>query len=186
MPDPSTGPSARTHPARNADLLGVYCNDHLAAASGGIELVERMIGAHAGTVYQHRLHQLRTELLEERAGLERVLAALDLPVRPYKQALVWVGEKLARAKLNGRLLTRSPLSSLVEFEFLTAAVLAKRAGFESLLGLAEVDPRIDRELLLGLVRQADRQHRWLAGTRREVAAEVFGGRAESADDASAS
>ena len=35
---------------RNLDLLGVYCNDHLAAATGGIELVSRMLGRHRGKV----------------------------------------------------------------------------------------------------------------------------------------
>ena len=30
--------------AQHPDLLGIYCNDHLAAATGGIELVSRMLG----------------------------------------------------------------------------------------------------------------------------------------------
>lgn len=172
-------------PLRNPDLLSVYCNDHLAAAVGGMELVERMLGVHAGTAHEPDLRTLHAELREERAGLERLVRSLGLPVRGYKQAAVWVAEKLARVKPNGRLLRRSPLSTVMEYEFLTAAVLAKRAGFESLLGLAAVDPRLDRVLLDELIRQADRQHRWLAETRRQVAAEVFGGRAESADDSSA-
>ena len=170
---------------RDVELLGVYCNDHLAAAAGGIELVERMIGVHAGTVYEQRLHRLRGELLEERTGLTAMMRALGLPVRRFKPVAVWVGEKLSRLKPNGRFLRRSPLSSVVEFEFLSGAVLLKRAGFETLLGLAAEDPRLDRALLDDLIRQADRQHRWLADARREVAAAALGGRAESSDDSSA-
>ena len=71
------------------------------------------------------------------------MAALGLPVRQYKQVASWIGEKLSRGKLNGHLLSRSPLSDLVEFEFIATAVLAKRAGFESLRALADVDPRLD-------------------------------------------
>ena len=36
---------------RNPDLLGIYCNDHLAASTGGVELVNRMLGRWRGTPY---------------------------------------------------------------------------------------------------------------------------------------
>ena len=178
MSDPSAAGAVR-----NPDLLGIYCNDHLAAATGGMELVSRMIGVHRGTAYEPRLEQLLDELREERAGLRSSMAALGVPVRQYKQVGSWLGEKLSRLKLNGHLLSRSPLSDLVEFEFIATAVLAKRAGFETLLELAAVDPRLDRALLERLVAQADEQHKWLADARREVAARVFGGRPDAADDA---
>jgi hypothetical protein len=96
---------------------------------------------------------------------------------------VWLGEKVSRAKLNGHLLSRSPLSDLVEFEFITTAVLAKRAGFETLRAAAEVEPRIDEALFERLIAQADKQHHWLADVRREVAVGVFGGHPGPADDA---
>jgi hypothetical protein len=168
---------------RYPDLLGVYCNDHLAAATGGIELVGRMLGRWGGTPYEEPLERLLDELREERAGLRATMASLGAPVRQYKQLATWIGEKLARAKLNGRLLSRSPLSDVVEFEFIATAVLAKRAGFETLRALGEIDRRIDVGLLERLIDQADRQHAWLAQARREVAAEVFGGQAEAASDA---
>jgi hypothetical protein len=171
---------------RNLDLLGIYCNDHLAASTGGIELVSRMLGTHRGTTYEPRLTELLDELREERSALRASMAALGLPVRQYKQVASWIGEKLSRAKLNGHLLSRSPLSDLVEFEFISTAVLAKRAGFETLLAIAAVDTRLDRGLLERLIAQADKQHDWLADARREVAAEVFGGDPGPADAAAGS
>jgi hypothetical protein len=168
---------------RNPDLLGVYCNDHLAAATGGIELVSRMISRWRGTPYEQPLEQLLDELRQERAGLRSTMASLGVPVRQYKQLATWVGEKLARAKLNGRLVSRSPLSDVIEFEFIATAVLAKRAGFESLRAVAEIDSRIDGALFERLIDQADDQHTWLAEARREVAGEVFGGRSEAASEA---
>jgi hypothetical protein len=171
---------------RNPELLGIYCNDHLAAATGGIELVSRMLGEHRGTAHEPRLEELLDELREERAGLRSSMAALGLPVRQYKQVASWIGEKLSRAKLNGHLLSRSPLSDLVEFEFIATAVLAKRAGFETLREIAAVDHRLDAALLDRLIAQADKQHDWLADARREVAARVFGGHPGPADDAAGS
>jgi hypothetical protein len=168
---------------RHLDLLTIYCNDHLAASTGGIELVSRMLGRHRGSRLEPRLEELLDELREERSALRASMAALGFPVRQYKQIGAWVGEKLTRVKLNGHLLSRSPLSDLVEFEFIATAVLAKRAGFETLLAIAAVDSRLDAGLLERLIAQADKQHDWLADARREVAAGVFGGDPGAADAA---
>jgi hypothetical protein len=179
VPEPSASGGIR-----NVELLGVYTNDHLAAATGGIELVSRMLGRHRGSGFGPRLEELLGELREERAALETTMQSLGVPVRQYKQVATWIGEKLSRVKLNGHLLSRSPLSDLVEFEFIATAVLAKRAGFETLREVAAVDDRIDAALFERLIEQADKQHHWLADARREVAAGVFGGSADAADAAS--
>jgi hypothetical protein len=168
---------------RNPGLLGIYCNDHLASATGGIELVRRMIGTHRNGPYESRLHTLLSQLIEERTALRSMMAALSLEVRTYKQLATWAAEKIGRLKLNGHLLTRSPLSSVVEFEFVSTAVLGKRAGFETLRELADVDSRLDAAELDRLIAQANRQHEWLTQARREIAAGVWGGRAESASEA---
>ncbi len=166
---------------RNPDLLAVYCDDHLAAATGGIELVGRMLSVHKGTAYEPPLEQLLSELREEKASLRSIMATMGFPVRRYKQLGSWVAEKITRAKLNGRLTTRSPLSSLVEFEFLASGVRAKRSGFETLRIAAEADPRLPKAELDRLIDQAHNQYEWLTRTRRDVAAAVFGGDAAAAD-----
>jgi hypothetical protein len=134
-----------------------------------------MLSQHRGTAHEAKLEELLDELREERAALRSSMAALDIPVRQYKQVASWVGEKLARLKLNGHVLSRSPLSDLVEFEFIATAVLAKRCGFETLRVVAAAEKRLDAPLLDRLIAQADKQHDWLADARREVAARVFGG-----------
>jgi hypothetical protein len=166
---------------RNADLIGIYCNDHLASATGGIELVSRMLSTHKGDRFEEPLEQLLSELREEKASLRAMMASLGIPVRQYKQLATWVGEKVTRAKLNGRLLSRSPLSDLVEFEFMASGVRAKRSGFETLRIAADVEPRLPKAELDRLIDQAHRQYTWLTHARREVAAEVFGGSADAAD-----
>ena len=181
MSESSAVPAVHDH-----DLLGIYCNDHLAAATGGIELVSRMLGRHRGTPHEPRFEELLDELREERAALRSSMDVLGLPVRQYKQVASWVGEKLARLKLNGHLLSRSPLSDLVEFEFIATAVLAKRCGFETLRVVAAADQRLDAPLLDRLIAQADKQHNWLADARREVAARVFGGDPGPAGEAASS
>ena len=166
---------APTGAVAHPELLAVYCNDHIASAAGGIELVSRMIGVHKGTQYEEGLRQLLDELRQEKSDITATTKALGLPVRQYKQVAVWFAEKASRLKLNGHVLSRSPLSDLVEFEFLASAVRAKRSGFETLRIAAEADDRIDKVLFDSLIAQANRQYRWLTDVRREVAATVFGG-----------
>ncbi|WP_374209449.1 hypothetical protein [Klenkia sp. PcliD-1-E] len=169
--------------AVDSDQLRIYCNDHLAASAGGIGLVRRMLTHHGDDRWTRPLRELHDELREERAELERTMAVLGMRRSRVKQLVVRVAERLSRLKPDGSL-GRGPLSTVVEFEFLSGAVLLKRAGFETLLGLSEVDRRIDASALERLIDQADRQHRWLADARREHAAATFGGRPERQDDAS--
>ena len=76
MSESSTGGAPR-HP----DLLGVYCNDHLAAATGGIELVSRMLSTHKGDRFEEPLEQLLSELREEKTAYLAIMSALGIPVR---------------------------------------------------------------------------------------------------------
>jgi hypothetical protein len=52
-------------------------------------------------------------------------------------------EGAARLKLNGYLLTRSPLSSLEELEMLRLGVEGKATGWRTLRMLADRDKRLD-------------------------------------------
>ena len=57
---------------------------------------------------------LAAEVAQDRAALISMMKALAIPIRAYKVYAAWVGEKAGRAKFNGRLLARSPLSDLEE------------------------------------------------------------------------
>ena len=83
------------------------------------------------------LNTLVAEITQDRVALIKVMGALGIPVRGYKVFAGWAGEKAGRAKLNGHLLTRSPLSELEETELLRLGVQGKAAGWRSLRSLAE-------------------------------------------------
>jgi hypothetical protein len=85
------------------------------------------------------------------------MGTLGIPVRGYKVFAGWAGEKAGRAKLNGHLLTRSPLSALEETELLRLGVEGKAAGWRSLRSLAERDSRLDAGRLDDLLDRAQRQ-----------------------------
>jgi hypothetical protein len=151
-------------------LLGVYLNDHLAGSSLGVNLARRMRASAApATERATALSGLAAETARDRSALLRIMAALGIRARGYKVLAAWAGEKAGRLKLNGHLLTRSPLSDLEETEFLRAAVEGKAACWRTLRDLAERDGRLDAGHLDDLIIRADRQADVLESLRSDAA-----------------
>jgi hypothetical protein len=164
------GTGTQTEPA----LLGIYLNDHLAGATGGVELVRRSAGAHRDGPAGATLSRLATEIEQDRDSLLQMMAALEVPVRQYKVYSAWAAEKIGRLKLNGHLLDRSPLSSLIELETLRLGVEGKACLWRTLGQVAEHEPRLDVANLETLLQRATRQVDTLEELRVQASAEVFG------------
>ncbi len=168
--------AATTAPTATQDLLGVYLNDHLAGATLGMELARRMTAsAEPGSDRATVLSGLATEITRDRSALLRIMATLGIRVRGYKMFAAWAGEKTGRLKLNGRLLARSPLSDLVEAEFLRAAVDGKGACWRTLRELTERDGRLDAGQLDELIARAEGQASALESLRSAAAARALAG-----------
>lgn len=157
-----------------AELLGIYLNDHLAGATGGVDLARRAAGAHRGTETGRTLQRLGQEIDEDRDELIAMMGSLDVPVRTYKVYLGWAAEKVGRLKSNGRLLSRSPLSSLVELEGLALGITGKIALWRTLTVVAEGGTRVDADQLGRLLDRAQAQLDAVEALRVETAAELFG------------
>ncbi len=160
----------------HAELLGIYLNDHLAGASGGVDLARRAAGAREGTEIGRTLQRLEKEIDEDRDELIAMMGSLDVPVRTYKVYLGWAAEKVGRLKSNGRLLSRSPLSSLVELEALALGINGKIALWRTLRVVAGSGNRLDVEHLDRLLDRAHEQLGIVEALRVETATELFGAR----------
>ena len=154
-------------------LLGIYLNDHLAGATAGAELARRMAVPRRPPAERADLRRLADEIGEDRATLLEMMAALGIRVRGYKVYAAWIGEKAARLKLNGRVLTRSPLSSLEELELLRLGVEGKAAGWRTLRVLADRDKRLDAQRLDELISRARSQAELLEQLRIQTAAQII-------------
>ncbi|MFJ4809219.1 hypothetical protein [Streptomyces longwoodensis] len=174
----TAGQSSRTaHSDRTHDgpaLLGIYLTDHLMAATGGVERIRRLAGTARGTDLGAALEPVAAEIAEDRAALLAIMRDLNLPVRRYKVVAGWAAEKAGLLKTNGRLVRRSPLSTVVELEALRVAVEGKAAGWRVLRRLAETDARLDAHRLDTLLERAARQQETLEDWRVRRAVEVFG------------
>lgn len=156
------------------EMLSIYLNDHFGGSVVGVELARRTASAHRGTESGPDLERIAGEIAEDREALKDIMAALDIPIRQYKAIGGWVVEKAGRLKPNGRLLTRSPLSNLVELEGLLLGVEGKGAGWRALRALAEHDSRLDTTQLDTLIARARSQADTLEQLRMRAAAEAFG------------
>ena len=142
-------------------LLEIYLNDHLAGAAAGTELARRLARTHQGTPAGPELARLSTEIAEDRRTLRTMMTTLGVPVRRWMTLAGWLGEKLGRLKPNGRFLSRSPLSSVIELEIMRLGVEGKLSGWRLLRTVADHDRRLDRERLDRLIERAERQSRLL-------------------------
>ncbi|MER6690338.1 hypothetical protein [Streptomyces minutiscleroticus] len=160
------------HPA-HTDLLGVYLNDHLAGCALGVERARCLAEAERGTSLAEALRPVVREFTEDRVGLLQLMRSLDVPVRRYKILASRLAERAGRLKSNGRIVQRSPLTTVVELEALRLVVEGKAACWRMLRRLAGTDGRLDPVRLDSLLERAGRQADTLERLRLRHAEKVF-------------
>ncbi|MFJ9809192.1 hypothetical protein ACIRTB_13290 [Streptomyces sp. NPDC101158] len=166
---------ARRHraPPDAEQLLAIYLNDHLAGSSGGLSLIRRIAQNHRDTPLEASLSHLAREVAEDRASLREIMRVLGIPRRRARAVLGALAERAGRLKLNGRLVSRSPLSDVLEFEAMRLGVEAKGALWSALRSVADADPRLDRGALERLLDRARHQAGVLEDLRLAAAARAF-------------
>jgi len=156
------------------DLLAVYLNDHLAASTAGVELARRAAGNHDGERGEE-LSRLADEIAEDREALRDLMKRLDVSESTVKAAAGWLGEKVGRLKPNDHLVSRSPLSDVLEIEMLRTGTAARIAGFQVLRAVAVHDSRVTKEELETLIDRADDQAERLYRIHLQLAQENLAG-----------
>jgi hypothetical protein len=116
----------------SGDPLAIYLNDHLAGATGGVELARRAASNNAGNDYGSVLSAIAREIEEDRATLAALMDRLGVGRDRFKTTGAWLAEKAGRLKPNGHLLSYSPLSRLEEIEVILLGVSGKLAMWRAL------------------------------------------------------
>jgi hypothetical protein len=158
-------------------LLAIYLNDHLAGSTIGLELSRRARGSNEGTEYGEALAGIAKEIEEDRETLQRLMSELGVRRDHPKVTAAWVAEKFGRLKPNGRLLSYSPLSRLVELETLALGISGKLSLWEALTEVAGEDARLDPEELRRLAERAERQRKKVWHLHQRAAHEAFAAQA---------
>lgn len=154
-------------------LLAIYLNDHLAGATVGRELARRSAASNRSSSYGSFLEELATQIDDDRQSLIELMKALEIGIDRLKVVSAWAGEKVGRLKLNGSLLSYSPLSRVVELEGLTLGVNGKLALWASLKLLEAREPRVGAVDLALLTERGEQQLSGLEAERLRAVSEAF-------------
>lgn len=156
------------------DLLAIYLNDHLGASTAGVELARRAAEQHEGERGQE-MSRLASDIEADREAWRGLMTRLDVQESTLKTAVGWLGEKAGRLKPNGHLVSRSPLSDVLELEMLRTGTAARIAGLQVLRAVAVHDNRITKEELETLLDRAQDQAERLYRLHIQVAQENLTG-----------
>lgn len=138
------------------DLVELYLSDHLTGATAGMERVVRMEGDFVDTPVYKQIATVADSIRRERSLLQQIIHDLGFKQKPYRQALAWVGERAGRVKLNNRIISRSPMTLVLEAELMRSAVIGKLGGWQTLHDNAE-DLGLDATIFAELQDQAQEQ-----------------------------
>ena len=139
------------------DVLEGYLQNHWTASTAGVSLFRRVARTHGDPRTAAAVGELAEEVAADREALRRIFRSVGCRPSTVGAVAGRIGAELGRLKPNGRILTRSPLTDVLEVEALRDAVFGKRSGWELLRTLAVDEPRLDVELLEDLIARADRQ-----------------------------
>lgn len=164
------------HPDRNTaaeNSLAAYLHSHLIAAEAG----ERLFGQAAKTwkvsARADTISRLRTEVRTDKKALESIAASLGLGMPGYKKPFAWAGALLGSLGPVNLLHMRTGAAEQLELEALISAVTGKSLLWETLLRLADTNPRIRKEEVNLLLERAGGQVRELKDLLAETVPERF-------------
>lgn len=160
-------------------LLAIYLNDHYALLRGALTRAERLTAADGHLPGGAVLREVAELLSDDAGALRSLITGLDLEVRGYKAVLTGVAERLGRFKPNGHLLTRSPLSRVVELDAMRTALQDDAAVWRVLRALAETDSRVQATDTDTRVGRAVQHAEVVEQLRIDAAVRALGGRQPS-------
>ena len=137
--------------------LTIYLRDHLAMGRAGIDFARRVATENRKNELGPGFERIVDEIDEEASVLAQALELLEVEPSQLKLAGAWLVEKLGRLKLNGEIRGYSPLSRLLEIEFLIGAVQMRKGLWMTLLDAKHMYPVLDQLPIERLYRRVDRQ-----------------------------
>lgn len=157
------------------DALDVYLNDHLAGATAGIELAEKLAAGTEGTSAAPTFASLLADIQADQVVLEELMAALGFDEHKVKQASTWMSEKLARLRFAAAARHGEELGLLMQMEALHMGVAGKLSLWQSLQSALVANPELGRVTIdvNTLMARAKDQLARLEVERRRVAELAF-------------
>ncbi|HEY0416384.1 MAG TPA: hypothetical protein VGC78_08355 [Gaiellaceae bacterium] len=146
--------------------LAIYLDDQLALGVVWREIARRAARENAGTEYGRPLAEVAEAIAEDVETFEGIMRRVGVRPKRWKRAGAVLAERSGRLKLNGHVLSYSPLSRFAELEFLTMGIDGKKQLWQTLRDLAAIDG-VDFDALIA---RADAQRKLLEPLRASAGA----------------
>lgn len=156
--------------------LGIYLNDHLAGATGGLSLARRARSNSTDPQRTSMWNSLCGEVEDDRQVLVGIIDELGFRKNYPKLAASLVAERMGRLKLNGQLTGNSPLGQFLELEMMLLGVTGKRSLWQALAAID--DDRLDHYEFQILEKRAESQIQRLEAQRVALGKAVFAARSD--------
>ncbi len=153
--------------------ITIYLRDHLAMGRAGIDFARRVANSNDHNLIGSRLDEFASGLDEEIDAILRAMELLDIEPSQLKMAGAWLAEKAGRLKFNGEFKRYSPLSRVLELEFLMAAVQARKGLWKTMRDARKVYPALDELPIERFAARADEQLTELSGMHQKAARKML-------------
>jgi hypothetical protein len=153
--------------------LAIYLNDHLAGATGALELLTHLIAAHDNTTVSDVLTQLHVEIDADRQELEHLIDRLHITESGSRKVGAWLGEKLAYVKLQLDDKADGSMRLFEGLEALAIGIQGKRGLWRALTVASETLPELRGIDYAQLVQRSESQHQRVEEMRLHAAKEAF-------------
>jgi len=154
--------------------LAIYLNDHLAGATGALELLTHLEEAHAGTPVGDFLTQIHTEIEADHQELKHLMDRLDITDSVPRKVGAWLGEKAAQLKLQMDDKASGSLRLFEGLEALVVGIEGKRALWRALAAASEIVPELKGVDHEHLAQRALEQHDRMDERRLTAAKHALG------------
>lgn len=153
-------------------MLQSYLADHLVGAEGGRARIRRMSETYADTEIGPGLARVAAEIDDDHAHLERLVGRLGLRQPVPLRLVARAGELLGRLKPNGRILTATPTTPLLEIELMRSAVNGKQGLWQTLAAYS-AELGLDEEEYTARTATAESQSEVLEALHARVRPQAF-------------
>jgi hypothetical protein len=154
--------------------LAIYLNDHLAGATGALELLTHLEEAHAGTLMGDFLTQLHADIEADHRELKHLMDRLDITESVPRKVGAWLGEKAAQLKLQMDDKASGSFRLFEGLEALVVGIEGKRGLWRALAAASEVVPELKGVDYDHLAQRAVEQHDRVDERRLTAAKDALG------------
>lgn len=153
--------------------LETYINDHLAGASMGCEIAERLRNDNEGSPLGDLMASLTAEIEADRQTLVDLADRLDATRNPIKEGTTWLAEKAGRLKFSGVTSGDRELGTFLALETLSLGIEGKIALWRALAAATEKGPALVAMDFDQLIERGESQRRRLEAERLAMGSQVL-------------